>query len=158
MFKEEANINVIAAGDALIDIASGPAPSYALIAPCDFELFKDGFSRAGAYYRRVAYKDAKGLLTGYGQSITAIVVKDITDKRGCSLGPLTSYLLVDVSAFDTTQAIPPASTLAHEMGHQNWLYHRDDQSNLMYASRDRGTSLTRWQRAWIRNSRFVTFL
>ena len=93
--------------------------------------------------------------SAYGASV---VVKDITDKRGCSLGPLTSYLLIDVSGFDVTQVIPRASTLAHEMGHQNGLWHRPSVSNLMYKDRERGTDLSKWQRAWIRNSRFVTFL
>jgi hypothetical protein len=157
VFKDEANIKVIPAGDGWIEIASRPAPSYALTAPCGFDLFTDGFSEAGAYYRWVAYKDAKGLLTGYGQSITAIVVKDIVDKAGCSLGPLTSYLLIDKEGFAVSQVIPRASTLAHEMGHQNGLWHRPSESNLMYKERKRGTDLSKWQRAWIRNSRYVTF-
>jgi hypothetical protein len=158
VFKEEANIKVIAAGDDWINIAFGPAPSYALTAPCGFDLFKEGLSRAGAYYRRVAYKDTSGFLIGYAQPITAIVVKDITDKRGCSLGPLTSYLLIDVSGFDVTQINPRASTLAHEIGHQNGCWHRPSLSNLMYKGVDRGTNLSRWQRAIIRDSRYVTFL
>jgi hypothetical protein len=157
VFKDEANINVIAAGDRWIEIASGPAPSYALNPPCGFDLFTDGFSEAGAYYRWVAYKDMKGLLTGYAQSITAIVVKDIVDKAGCSLGPLTSYLLIDKEGFAVSQVIPRASTLAHEMGHQNGLWHRPSESNLMCKERKRGTDLSKWQRAWIRNSRYVTF-
>lgn len=158
VFKDEANINVLAAGDKWINIASGPAPSAALTAPCGFELFTDGFSEAGAYYRWVAYKDAKGLLIGYGQSITAIVVDDISDKAGCSLGPLTSYLLIDKDGIDVSQVIPQASTLAHEMGHQCGLWHRPMVANLMHKERRRGTDLSRWQRAWIRDSRYVTFL
>ena len=122
------------------------------------DLFTDGFSSAASYYRRVAYKDVGDILTGYGQSITAIVVKDITDKVGCSLGPLTSYLLIDKEGFDVSQSLPRASTLVHEMGHQNGLWHRSSESNLMFKERKRGTDLSKWQRAWIRNSRYVTFL
>jgi hypothetical protein len=157
VFEEEANIRVLSAGDETIDIASGPAPSYALNVPCGFDLFKEGLSRAGAYYRKVAYFDMKGLLTGYGQSITAIVVKDIVGKRGCSLGPLTSYLVIDKEGFATSPITPRASTLAHEMGHQNGLWHRPSKSNLMLKGNERGTNLSRWQRAWIRDSRYVTF-
>lgn len=158
VFKDEANINVFAAGDEWINIASGPAPADALTAPCGFDLFTDGFSSSAGYYRWVAYKDAKGLLTGYGQSITAIVVKDITDKLGCSLGPLTSYLLIGKDGFGVSQVVPRASTLAHETGHQNGLWHRPSGSNLMHKERTRGTNLSKWQRAWIRSSRYVTFL
>jgi hypothetical protein len=160
VFKDRANVKVIAAGDKTIRFAPHPAPSYALEGDCGFGFFKTGlYSRAGAYYRKEAYKNAKGLFTGYGQAITAIVIKDIHDKRGCSLGPLTSYLLIDVEGFEPTHTTDPrASTLAHEMGHQNGLWHRPHKSNLMYAEKERGTDLSRWQVAWLRDSRFVTFL
>lgn len=160
VFKDEANVKVIAAGDEIIRFAQSPAPSYALEADCGFELFKTGlYSRAGKYYRREAYTNAKGLFIGYGQAITAIVIKDIAGKRGCSVGPLTSYLLIDVEGFAPTHTIDPrASTLAHEMGHQNGLWHRPSKANLMFADAERGTDLSRWQVAWLRDSRFVTFL
>jgi hypothetical protein len=160
VFKSEANINVIAAGkdSPWIEIVSGPAPSYALQAPCGFGFLKKGFySRAATYWRHVAFKDTSGFLIGYAQPITAIVIKDITGKRGCSLGPLTSYLLIDKSGFSTSPT-PRASTLTHEMGHQNGLWHVGDETNLMFRNANRGTNLSRWQIAWIRNSRFVTFL
>jgi hypothetical protein len=159
VFKDKAKINVRAAGDKFVETVSAPSPSYALVAPCEGGVFVEALAwRSGAYYRSIEYKDAKGLLLGYGQALTAIVVEKVEGKLGCSPGPFESYLFVSVSGFDA-QGGPDRrpSTLVHEIGHSNGLFHRDTTSNLMYKNRSRGTDLTRWQVAWIRNSRFVTF-
>jgi hypothetical protein len=161
VFKKEANITVRPAnGETFVRAVGSPAPSYALTAPCDGELFVEALAwRSGAYYRSIEYKDSTGLFLGYGQAITAIVVRRVVGKLGCSPGPFESYLFVSVGGFDPETGVEPRpSTLVHECGHANGLFHRSTTPNLMYPDTKRGLGLTRWQVAWIRNSRFVTFL
>jgi hypothetical protein len=167
VFKSEANIKVIAPGDGnLIEFSDGPAPAYALDTVCGIDLFQEGaYSPAGAYFRSQAYQDFKSAVFGYPQPITAIVVDEIEDKIGCSLGPLTSYLIIEEGAFSADPQRPDGdsrpSTLAHEFGHQCGLRDRDGAGqlyNLMYRGRERRLNLTNWQKAVVRDSRFVTFL
>jgi hypothetical protein len=147
VFKSEANIQVLPAGDSLVTTPSEAAPAYALATRCGAGLLADGLrSPAAAYYRGLCQQGA----------ITAIVVRQIQGKVGCSLGPLADYLLVSAHSVRPSGTGADANTLVHEMGHQNGLLHRGDRANLMFGTTERGLGLTRWQRAWIRNSRFVT--
>ena len=148
VFKTQANIQVLPASDSVVTTPSEAAPTYALATRCGAGLLADGLrSPAAAYYRGLCRAGA----------ITAIVVTQIQGKVGCSLGPLADYLLVSAHSVRPSGPGTNANTLVHEMGHQNGLLHRGDRANLMFGTTERGLELTRWQRAWIRNSRFVTF-
>lgn len=92
--------------------------------------------------------------------ITVFVVRDITGKIGCSLGPLTDYVTIDTTL--TTGANPISgvlseSTMAHELGHCCGLLHRDDTKNLMYPDHGRGDNITGWQKYVVRTCRHCTF-
>jgi len=79
---------------------------------------------------------------------------------GCSLGPLTDYVLVEFTgaATDTAAGQPAnsSSILPHEMGHACNLWHVSP-SNLMQPDNPRATNLSWWQIALIRASRHVTY-
>jgi hypothetical protein len=85
--------------------------------------------------------------------ITVFIVRDITGKIGCSLGPLTDYVTLSI------KGVASESTLAHELGHCCGLLHRDDeQDNLMYPDKSRtNNKITGWQKYVVRTSRHCTF-
>lgn len=92
-------------------------------------------------------------LIGYGGPIGAFAVRGFkTPNDGCSLGPLTDYVIVKFQENFLR-------TLAHELGHACNLGHQDDADNLMTKGGKGGIgySLTRTQKAFVRVSRHVTY-
>jgi len=110
------------------------------------------FSEAGEYFAKHT--------AGWGWlrmnlyfPITVFIVRDITGKIGCSLGPLTDYVTLSVNG------VASESTLAHELGHCCGLLHRDNQiDNLMYPDKSRtNNNITGWQKYVVRTCRHCTF-
>ncbi len=100
-------------------------------------------------------------LIGYGAPIFAFSVRSFTDTSdGCSLGPLTDYVLVKYTnaATDTLPGQPEntASILPHEMGHCCNLWHVGS-PNLMQPDNPRATNLSWWQILLVRASRHATY-
>jgi hypothetical protein len=124
-------------------------------------------------------------LVGYGAPICAFALKNFTDDHiGCSLGPLTDYILIDFNKDPNPSDLIPSpgigpglvrslvrasdgfyhtpsglyfeTTLAHEMGHACNLWHVDP-PNLMSAGPQRPLKLSRFQIALLRTSRHVTY-
>lgn len=98
-------------------------------------------------------------LIGYGAPIIAFSVRSFTGSTdGCSLGPLTDYIMVNFAGAATNSQKEPRSSsiLPHEMGHACDLWHVDP-SNLMQPDDPRTTNLNWWQIALIRSSRHVTY-
>ncbi|HEY8188396.1 MAG TPA: hypothetical protein VIF64_20165 [Pyrinomonadaceae bacterium] len=88
-------------------------------------------------------------VVGYGAPITVLAIRSMGAGIGRSLGPLTDYLVIDVSGGDDM-------LIAHEMGHACYLWHLSN-NGLMHPYSGRGTSLNWWQRSIIRSSRHVTY-
>ena len=86
---------------------------------------------------------------GYGAPITVFAIRSMGQGIGRSLGPLTDYLVIDVSGGDDT-------LIAHEMGHACYLWHVSN-NGLMHPYSGRGTAVSGWQKAIIRSSRHVTY-
>jgi hypothetical protein len=100
-------------------------------------------------------------LIGYGAPIFAFSVRSFSGSSdGCSMGPLTDYVLVEFTgaATDTVTGQPAnsSSILPHEMGHACNLWHVDP-ANLMQPDNPRATNLSWWQIALVRASRHVTY-
>jgi len=96
-------------------------------------------------------------LIGYGAPIFAFSVRSFSGSSdGCSLGPLTDYILVEFTGAATNTTSQPASILPHEMGHACNLWHVSP-PNLMEPSNPRATNLSWWQIVLIRASRHVTY-
>lgn len=85
--------------------------------------------------------------------VTIFIVRDISGKIGCSLGPLTDYVTLSI------KGVASESTLAHELGHCCGLLHRDNEiDNLMYPGGSRANNnITGWQKYVVRTSRHCTF-
>lgn len=106
-------------------------------------------------------------LVGYGAPIFVFIVRNFTDpdKNGCSLGPLSDYILIAGSTLkpDSGGVVKNIYIIGHESGHACNLTHSDitgDQyaiSNLMYPDVGRSNNLTSWQISVLRGSRHVTY-
>lgn len=161
VFRREAKVKIVKTGDRLVTVDTTPAPEAALVVRCDGGAVKDDLGEAGFYFRKRMARNAVGTIIGTGSPITAFVVDDVIGKRGCSLGPLTDYVTVDVKGISEI----PRLTLAHELGHALGLPHTggggsvisgSSDANLMQSS-GHGEKLNRRQVITIRNSRHVTF-
>jgi hypothetical protein len=110
------------------------------------------FSEAGNYFAKHTAGWGWFRMNLY-YPITVFIVKEITGKIGCSLGPLTDYVTLSI------KGVSSKSTLAHELGHCCGLLHRDDEiENLMYPGKERtDNKITGWQKYIARTSRHCTF-
>jgi hypothetical protein len=120
---------------------------------CDFGAWTDDILLTGSNFEllgNVYCFDGTGRrLIGWASPVVVFMVRDVKDKRGCSLGPFSDYV--------TVEAKDPRC-FAHELGHATYPWgHHSDPNNLMFSSCG-GTELKGWQRALIRNSRHVTYL
>lgn len=137
-------------GEPGIQTLTAPAPKAALDVECGGGAFSNEFGEAGEYFaNHLAAWNVIPLHLGF--PITAFIVRDISGKIGCSLGPLADYVTV------STKGAFSDSTLSHEIGHCCGLLHRDNKNNLMFPDDGRGNSVTGWQKFVVRNSRHCTF-
>ena len=152
IFTQEANVRLVTL-DPAIHTCALPAPAAALDVHCDDGAWREDFDAAGDYFRRYSARTRAGRWLGYGAPVTVFIVRDISNKGGCSLGPLTDYVTLEAKMLDRARY----RLLAHEIAHACGLWHSDDRQNLMYP-KGPGATLRRWQEAILRNSRHVTYL
>ncbi len=170
IYKREANIRVIPSAPFQFDSAFGD-PEVAtedwvhvqgrgsnnpdvLDVPCDGGILTRDLGTAGGQFELIAstecfYSNGRRVI-GYGAPIIVFIVRSVGSGGGCSLGPLTDYVVVERGRG------PDSGTIAHEIGHACNLLHADDPSNLMNPDRS-GNQLTRFQVAMVRASRHVSF-
>lgn len=151
IFQDEANITVQAHVD-----SEGSVPN---VEPaCGTEGWVQDLWLTGSQYENAASLHCReysfASIVGLGSPIYAFAVKDIKDANGCSLGPLTNYVV-----FEAGNTCSGNTHLAHEIGHACSLPHTDDASNLMYPNctatgRDQISGL---QKSIIRGSKYVTY-
>ena len=149
-FNDKFRVKLKFYGEPGIQTLTKPAPKAALDVSCDSGALSNEFGEAGEFFaNNLAGWNVIPIHLGF--PITVFIVRDITGKIGCSLGPLSDYVTV------STKGVFSDSTLAHEMGHCCGLLHRDDTNNLMFANDGRGNKVTGWQKFVVRNSRHCTF-
>ncbi len=171
VYKQEANVRILPlgpfgyssgfAGDATvtegwINVNTDPSDTRILDIGGEGETLADDLTVVGSDYNKLAilncYYGTWRKVVGYGSSITVIVIRSLEEGVARSLGPLTDYVLVGGAQS------PDVTTVAHEMGHCCYLvWHDSSNSNLMFASSPRGTSLDWWQTSLLRSSRHVTY-
>ncbi len=166
VLKSQANIEVLAAyPHELIITEVGPTPAAALDVGCDGEAFLENLGEAGMFFWSRLARNFSGSLIGYAAPVTAFIVRNVSGKKGCSLGPLTDYVTVDLEGVETVlggddvspSLQPVTKTLVHEIAHSCGLWHYSSETNLMYKSGGMGVNLTRFQKSFLRNSRHVTY-
>lgn len=157
-FRDKFGVQIKAYGDPIVQTLPDPAPTAALDVRCDGGAGKDEWGEAGNYFaRHLAGWNIIPIHLGF--PITVYVVRDVSGKIGCSMGPLTDYVTVDTvkPPAQAINGITSDSTLAHELGHACGLLHRDnDISNLMYPSHGRSNGVTGWQRFVVKTCRHCT--
>lgn len=151
VFKTRFNVNVRAYGDGFVHVLKDAAPAAALSVRCGADALADEAGEAGDYFAsHVAGWNLVPISLVF--PATVFVVRDVAGKRGCSLGPLTDYVTVDIAG------VGDGTTLAHEVGHACGLWHSRSRSNLMYHDSTRGDGVAWFQKNVLRTSRHVTYL
>lgn len=160
IFERQTRTKIITPCDRLIETLGVAAPTEALDVHCDFEAWKEGLKEAGNFFETYLEQNAAGMLTGYAAPITVFIVRNVSGKAGCSLGPLTDYVTVALCGLAVHRRDDKGCTLprilAHEVGHACGLWHVKDASNLMSPGGS-GINLRWWQKAILRSSRHVTY-
>jgi hypothetical protein len=177
-FKDQANIRLIPVGpfvftspfqdtptasnDYLYTESESSGPD-TLTVHCQTDLFLGDIGTTGTAFNSKLTLDLFFAnwrrLAGYGAPVVAFAVKEFvgTESKGCSLGPLADWVIVDFKNASTR-------TLAHEFGHACGLFHPGDAEaspdNLMTPGSKNGVglALTDNQITVIRSSRHVTYL
>lgn len=163
IFSEQANVDILAADGLFMETLVSPAPTSALEVGCDADAWLEDFGEAGDFFRLNSAQDIASRVFGHAVPVTAFIVRNIREgKTGCSLGPLTDYVVIGLQGLENSNAnelsLVPSKVLAHEIAHACGLWHGDyGMSNLINPSPDSATRLTRFQKAVLRNSRHVTY-
>ena len=90
--------------------------------------------------------------------VTVFVVDTMKCKAGCSLGPLSDYVVVTKAGLNASGVTLPNSLMAHEIGHACNLPHAgSSQPYLMWGPAERGDKVHGWQKNLFRSSRHVTY-
>lgn len=150
IFKDKFDIDLIPYEKPGIETLPTSAPPAALEVECGSGAASNEWGEAGAYFAN-NLAGWNGIPVSLGFPISVFVVREIGDKWGCSLGPLTDYVTLSIDG-----ATKSLTTIAHEMGHACCLRHRDNSKNLMYSKSSRGTDVTGWQKFVVRTSRHCT--
>ena len=180
VYRDQANVRVLPvklfnyrtpfsseeqASDDYINTVPTPGGSSTLDVDCGADDFVADLGPAGADFQDImlsqGFWTSFRRLGGYGAPICAFAVRKFSGSSdGCSLGPLTDYVMVNFTNAGGADAPPTYkkdSILPHEMGHCCGLLHVDP-PNLMQPSDPRPINLDTWQVAIIRSSRHVTYL
>jgi hypothetical protein len=165
-FMSQASVRVLpAVGDNYVHVADWTSGSDTLDVCSEACAFGADLTGPGSTFTKFMMKESfwesGRRLLGLGAPVYVFAVRRFTDgKRGCSLGLLSDYVLVNFNTGDDAQM----TTLAHEVAHACGLNpmpfhtHSDDPSNLMWPNAPHKANLDQFQIAWLRASRHVTFI
>lgn len=147
--KDRCNVKLKSYSKTFVEVITERAPDAALEVGCS-KAWLDEIGEAGDYFaKHLAGWNAIPITVTF--PITAFVVRDVKDKIGCSLGPLSDYITIDPAG------VKSESTLAHEVGHCCGLWHFDGKNNLMNPDAPRGNNMKWYQKNLLRSSRHVQY-
>lgn len=152
IFSQQAHVRLLAATPSTV-VVPVPSPVSALNVHCDDGAWQEDLDGAGDYFRKNCAQTTSGRWIGYAAPVTVFIVRDISNKGGCSLGPLADYVTLEAGMLNRARS----RLLAHEVAHACGLWHSKEKQNLMFP-RGPGDKLTRWQALLLRNSRHVTMV
>lgn len=150
-FKNNFNVKLHQYANHWEEVLADAAPLSARQPGCGITAYSQEFGEAGDYFNRhlAGWKAIAGVPFTY--PITVYVVKDVQGTRGCSLGPVTDYIVVD------PDGIQNVNTLAHELGHACNLWHTGKKSNIMYHHYTRGNGSNWIQCNIFRSCRHINY-
>jgi len=158
ILHERFNVKLRLYASQYAQVLGGEAPEAALKPSCcGADPFGQEFLEQGEWYAGQTAGWVAAIPTSLQFPITAFVVENVICKSGCAIGPLTDYLVIDMSGVNSTGMRLNNSTLMHEIGHCCHLWHIGPITNLMWKTSDRGDDTKWWQRNLFRNSRHVTY-
>lgn len=148
--KEKFNVDLIPYIKTFVQVDTSLSPDYALNVECNSAALSEEYSNAGEFFAsKIAGWNAIPISLTF--PITVFVVLNVKGKQGCSLGPLTDYVTIDLDGVNSK------STLMHEIGHSCGLWHSGSVSNIMYADSTRGNNVKGFQKNLLRSSRHVLY-
>lgn len=149
--KSRFGVKLLPYAPSMVQILEEPAPHAALNVGCDGAAFGEEFGDAGDFFAQhlAGWNSIPVSLTF---PITVFIVEQVANKQGCSLGPLTDYVTVDLDG------VANASLMTHEILHAcNLLGHPVPKRNLQSADPGRGDEVNWLQKNVFRSSRHVTY-
>jgi hypothetical protein len=147
-FKDECNVEINNNG---IYIQPNSPPYNALHPWCD-GLYGQDFGESGSFFADHGSYGPGPVKIDPTSPIDVYVVINVVGKTGCSLGPLTNWIVI------SPEGINNISTLAHEIGHCCSLWHRSYlRSNLMFPNASRSNNIKWWQCNLVRSCRHVNY-
>lgn len=148
--KEQFNVKLLKYGKDWVDILTDRAPDDAIEPGTGLKLLRQEFGEAGAYFAKHSAGWC-GMPTTCTYPLTVFIVKDVKGKQGCSLGPLTDWVAIDIDgAKDETN-------LMHMIGHACSLCYSCKEGNIMSHPPKRGSESTWYQQNLLRSSRHVNY-
>lgn len=154
IWKDAANVKLIV--EDIHTVVEDKRWKHSLDVGCDSAAFSDDLLVTGSNFQLLAntycfYGTGRRFI-GFAAPIVVFAVRDVKGKRGCSLGPFAEYVTIEAQS---------PGCLAHELGHANYpnpfAPHHGNPDNLMHSS-CRGTKLKKWQKIFMRDSRFITYI
>ena len=152
IYKNAANMELVLEE---IHTVGNPSPSNALQMTCDISSWGTDLGTAGSYFEWQSLRfwtSGISRIIGLSSPIIVFAIRQIdpSSTQGCSLGPVTDYVLIEGG---------DPICFAHELGHACGLIlpmHHPDSDNLNNATCG-GTKLKSWQRLIVRTSSHATY-
>lgn len=152
VWKNAANVKLIV--DDIHTLAKGDSRTRNLDVECDTGAWTDDLLATGSnfelYANTYCFDGVFRRFIGLGAPVTVFVVRSIKNKDGCSLGLFGDYVTIEGAS---------PHCLAHELAHACQIFppfHDSDPNNLLHGQCG-GTTLKKWQRLSLRNSRHITY-
>jgi hypothetical protein len=159
ILRERFNVRLRPYASQYAQVLEELAPAAALNPSCcGTDALGEEFLEQGEWYAGQTAGWVAAIPTSVQFPITAFVADDVKCKNGCSIGPLSDYVVIDPNGVFEMGARLNNSLLMHEIGHCCNLWHRwSGITYLMWPGKDRGDDTHWWQRNLFRASRHVTY-
>lgn len=150
VFDERFDVKVVPFGHTFVQAMKDPAPDGALDYECSGAAWYDEFGTVGDFFaKHLAGWNA--IPVGVRFPVTVYVTRNVEGTQGCSLGPLTDYVVIDL------EGVATPSLMAHEVLHACGIWHSRTRTNFAYHPSDRGEGAKWFQKNMLRASRHVQF-
>lgn len=151
IFKNNFNVKLRKCSKNWEEVLPDAVPLTALEPGCGITSYGQEFGEAGDYFNRhlAGWKGFANIPFTY--PITVYIVRNVQGTRGCSLGPVTDYIVID------PEGLQNVNTLAHELGHACNLWHTAKKSNIMYHHFTRANGSNWFQCNIFRSCRHVNY-